>query len=264
MVVRAFDYLPPVDVTFGDVVRAIVTSDHSLYPTDPLGLRGNLIEALRRRGVYPERVISLTDRALIWPSPNGTLSFSDGNPPVPLEELVLEASMNLDPASVAGQKPERVFGALNRWARNHAVAIGFEPTLPIALDSVHVAYRQADDCQPRPEIVVQFTQRREDLEEVEQRHLAPDARTPLRAGTTLIARVDGEIQHIISKPLPLINPGNDIESEYVSAYGQDRLNGMRNFLGQVSDADPLAIWTDEPAVRRLNFANLHYVGQGGA
>ena len=53
MVVRAFDYLPPVDVTFGDVVRAIVTSDHSLYP-DELGLRGNLIEALRRRGIYPD------------------------------------------------------------------------------------------------------------------------------------------------------------------------------------------------------------------
>ena len=58
MVVRAFDYLPPVDVTFGDVVRAIVTSDHSLYPMNPLGLRSNLIEALRRRGVYPERVYS--------------------------------------------------------------------------------------------------------------------------------------------------------------------------------------------------------------
>ena len=263
MVVRAFDYLPPVDVTFGDVVRAIVTSDHSLYPTDRLGLRNNLIEALRRRGVYPERVDSLTDRALIWPRPNGTLSFSDGNPPVPLEELVLEASMNLDRASTPGAKSERGFGALNRWARNHAVAIGFESTLPIALDSVHVAYRQADDCQPRPEIVVQFTQRRQDLEEVEQPNVAPDARTPLRAGTTLIARVDGEIQTIISKPLPLIDPGDDADSKYVDAYGRDRLKGMRNFFGQVSDADPLAIWTDEPAVNRLNFANLHY-GQGGA
>ena len=52
MVVRAFDYLPPVDVTFGDVVRAIVTSDHALPGRH--GLRGNLIEALRRRGIYPD------------------------------------------------------------------------------------------------------------------------------------------------------------------------------------------------------------------
>jgi hypothetical protein len=264
MVVRAFDYLPPVDVTFGDVVRAIVTSDHALYPADSLGLRGNLIEALRRRGIYPDRVISLTDSALSWPGPDGTLSLRDGNPPVPLEELVLEATMNLDPAGNPGDKPERVFGALTRWAKAHAVAIGLEPTQPIALDSVHVAYRQADDCQPRPEIVVQFTQRRHDLEETDQPSLAPDARTPLRAGTTLIARVNGEIQHIIAKPLPLIEPGKDVESEYVDAFGKDRLKAMRNWFGQVSGADPLAIWTDEPAVHRLNFANLHYDNQAGS
>ena len=38
---------------------------------------------------------------------------------------------------------------------------------------------------------------------------------------------------------------------------------MRTFLGEVSDADPLAVWTDEPAVSRLTFANLHSDGQGG-
>jgi hypothetical protein len=265
MVVRAFDYLPPVDVTFGDVIRAIVTSDHALYPTDSLGLRGNLIEALRRRGIYPERVDSLTDSALCWPGGAG-LSLRDGDPKVPLEELVLEASMNLDTDAAGAVEPQRVFGALVRWARNHAVRIGLDPDpkLPIALSNVHVAYRQAEDAQPRPEVVVQFTQRRPDLEEVEQPHLPEDARTPLRAGTTLIARVDGEIQHIISKPLPLINPGKDEDSQYVDVFGKDRLEKIRTFFGEVSDADPLAIWTNEPAVQRLTFANLHTNGQGGA
>ena len=68
----------------------------------------------------------------------------------------------------AGEKPQRVFSNLNLWARRHAVAIGLEPSKPVHLESVHVAYRQAEDCQPRPEIVVQFTQRRPDLEEIEQ------------------------------------------------------------------------------------------------
>ena len=171
--------------------------------------------------------------------------------------------MNLDPASTPGEKPEGVFSALNVWARRHAVAIGLEPTMSIHVESVHVAYRQADDCQPRPEIVVQFIQRRADLEEIEQPHLPPDVRTPLLAGTTLIARVHGEIQHIISKPLPLINPAGDSASQYVDEYGKDRLEKMRTFLGEVSDADPLAVWTDEPAVSRLTFANLHTDGQGG-
>jgi hypothetical protein len=75
--------------------------------------------------------------------------------------------------------------------------------------------------------------------------------------------VDGEIQHIISKPLPLINPAADSASQYVDEYGKDRLEKMRTFLGEVSDADPLAVWTDEPAVSRLTFANLHTDGQGG-
>jgi hypothetical protein len=261
MVVRAFDYLPPVDVTFGDVIRAIATSDHALYPTDTLGLRSNLIEALRRRGIYPDVVDSLTDSALRWPGGNG-LSLRDGNPDVPLQECVLEASMNLDTDGDGAVKPTRVFEALTRWARTHAVRIGLEPDpkLPIAVPSLHVAYRQADDAQPRPEIVVQFTQRRKDLEEREQPHLPDKARTPLRAGTTLIARVNGEIQHIIAKPLPLINTGKDEESQYVDEFGRRRLDGIRNFFGQVSEADPLTAWTEEPAVHRLTFANLHYNG----
>jgi hypothetical protein len=261
MVVRAFDYLPPVDVTFGDVIRAIATSDHALYPTDTLGLRSNLIEALRRRGIYPDVVDSLTDSALRWPDGNG-LSLRDGNPDVPLQECVLEATMNLDTDGDGGTKPKGVFEALTRWARTHAVSIGLEPDpkLPIAVSNLHVAYRQADDAQPRPEIVVQFTQRRNDLEKQQQPDLPDKARTPLRAGTTLIARVNGEIQHIISKPLPLIKPGKDEESQYVDEFGRRRLERIRNFFGEVSEADPLTAWTDEPAVHRLTFANLHYNG----
>lgn len=259
MVVRAFDYLPPVDVTFGDVIRALVTSDHALYPTDALGLRGNLIEALRRRGIYPDRVDSLTDSALCWPGGNG-LSLRDRDPYVPLEELVLEASMNLDTDAGGAVEPRQVWSAMARWARKHAVRIGLEPSLPIAVASLHVAYRQADDLQPRPEIVVQFTQRRTDLEQTEQPDLPEKERTPLRAGTTVIARVNGEIQHIIAKPLPLINPGTDTDSQYVDELGRHRLEGMRNYFGHVSEADPLAAWTEEPAVHRLTFANLHNNG----
>ncbi|WP_142392581.1 hypothetical protein [Mycobacterium sp. 3519A] len=257
MVVRAFDYLPPVDVTFGDVIRAIATADHALYPTDTLHLRGNLIEALRRRGIYPERVDSLTDSSLCWPGGNG-LNLRDGKPEVPLETLVMEASMNLDTdANYGVVEPKAVYRQLTKWAHNHAVRIGLEPNHTIAVASLHVAYRQAEDAQPRPEIVVQFTQRRKDLEEIEQPYLPDEARTPLRAGTTLIARVNGEVQHIISKPLPLKNPGTDEDSRYVNMFGEDRLEKIRNYFGEVSEADPLTAWTDEPAAHRLTFANLH-------
>jgi hypothetical protein len=258
MVVRAFDYLPPVDVTFGDVVRAIVTADHDLYPDDAKGLRGGLVEALRRRGIYPEKVDSLTDSALIWP-PGGTLSLTDGNPPVPLGDLILEATTNLDPTGAAGTTSDMVFRALTRWADNHATAIGFEPSLPIKLESVHVTYRLAEDRQPRPEVVVQYIQRREELERAYQPHLSADERIRLLAGTTLIARVSGEVKHIVAKPLPLIDPRKgDVDADYVNRFGVDRLDKMKEFFEQLEFDDALSAWTDQPAVSRLDFASLHY------
>lgn len=261
MVVRAFDYLPPVDVTFSDVIRAIVTADCALYPEDAAGLRGGLIESLRRRGIIPKKVGSLTDNALKWPDGRG-LSLRDGNPEIPLEDLILEATMNLDPAGDPGEKTDRVFSALTRWARTHAIAIGLEPDekqAPIALSSVHVTYRLADDRQPRPQIVVQYTQRRPDLEAKYQPDVPEQERTPLRAGTTLIARVNGEVQHIVSKPLPLIAPkSGDEDANYVNELGLDRMNKMQDWFDDVEGMDPLSIWSDEPAVNRLDFANLHY------
>ena len=69
MVVGAFNYLPPCDVTFGDVVRAIVTADWSLNPEDASGVRRTMVEALRRRGIVPDGVSSLSEEALLWPEP---------------------------------------------------------------------------------------------------------------------------------------------------------------------------------------------------
>jgi hypothetical protein len=57
--IRAFDYLPPVDVTFSDYLRALVTADIDLYPDDAIHLRANLIEGFRARGIYPSGVASL-------------------------------------------------------------------------------------------------------------------------------------------------------------------------------------------------------------
>ena len=266
MVVRAFDYLPPVDVTFGDVVRAIVTSDYALYPTDGDRLRGLLVEALRRRGIHPTSVMSLTDSALVWPPGPEGLSLNVGDPSVPLGDLVLDATMKFDPTVDPGEPPREVCSALARWAQAHAIAVGFDPDHEIVVDGVDVAYRQADDCQPRPEVVVQFTQQRPDLEEEIQPDVAADKRTALRAGTTLIAGVDGKVKYVISKPLPLsVKPiGGDEDSTYVHEFGKARLADIKRWFDKAEDADPLSIWTDEPAVHRLNFASLHFNNQTGS
>ncbi len=64
MCFRAFDYMAPVDVTFSDFLRALVTSDYALDPEDRDELRYHLIEGFRRRGIYPEGVKSLAEESL--------------------------------------------------------------------------------------------------------------------------------------------------------------------------------------------------------
>ena len=66
MCIRALDYLPPVDVTFGDYVRALITADVDLVPDDTRHYRVALISALRDWGIYPRDVRVLAVESLRW------------------------------------------------------------------------------------------------------------------------------------------------------------------------------------------------------
>jgi hypothetical protein len=80
MIIRALDYLPPVDVTFFEFLRAIITADLDLVPDDRLNYRVALIDAFRRRGIYPKDGSNQTSAAgrtlsvetLRWRSPDPT------------------------------------------------------------------------------------------------------------------------------------------------------------------------------------------------
>lgn len=69
--IRALDYCPPVDLTFGDFLRALLTADRDLVPEDEHHYRVAFIEAFRRRGIYPRDVRSLSETALRWPDGKG-------------------------------------------------------------------------------------------------------------------------------------------------------------------------------------------------
>jgi hypothetical protein len=64
--IRAIDYLPPVDVTFGDYLRALITADTDFYPDDPRRYRLAFIEAFRNHGIYPLDVRTMAEDALRW------------------------------------------------------------------------------------------------------------------------------------------------------------------------------------------------------
>jgi hypothetical protein len=69
MCIRALDYCPPVDLFFGEYLRALITADTDLVPYDKLGYRTAFIEAFRSRGIYPSDVKHLSPGSLIWEPP---------------------------------------------------------------------------------------------------------------------------------------------------------------------------------------------------
>ena len=66
MCIRALDYCPPVDITFGDYLRAIITADFELDPVDVRNRRIAFIEAFRRHGILPEDVRAFSLEGLLW------------------------------------------------------------------------------------------------------------------------------------------------------------------------------------------------------
>jgi hypothetical protein len=69
MCIRALDYCPPVDLTFGEYLRAIITADMDLMADDSHRYRIAFIEAFRRRGIYPRDVRTLSEDSLRWSRP---------------------------------------------------------------------------------------------------------------------------------------------------------------------------------------------------
>ena len=68
--IRALDYCPPFDITFGNYLRALITAVLDVAPEDENGYRIALIEAFRARGIFPERVNTMSVESLRWSKPD--------------------------------------------------------------------------------------------------------------------------------------------------------------------------------------------------
>jgi hypothetical protein len=66
MCIRALDYCPPVDITFGDYLRAVITADFEYDPVDERHDRVAFVEAFRRHGIVPDDVRTLAPDGLLW------------------------------------------------------------------------------------------------------------------------------------------------------------------------------------------------------
>jgi hypothetical protein len=66
--IRAIDYCPPVGITFGAYLRAVVTADHDMNPADRENWRLAFIESFREWGISPRGARSMAEDSLLWPT----------------------------------------------------------------------------------------------------------------------------------------------------------------------------------------------------
>jgi hypothetical protein len=201
--IRAIDYCPPVDVRFGDFLRAAITADFDLVPDDPYGYREAWIDAFRRRGIYPHDVPNLGEDALLWRGPEieippaRRLSFAalqfDGDPgrPPSGSELRRQAEAVGDLVTAPGRLG--TFGLCDPGdpeVLSKVLAIDL-PTI----ESVRVARRVGPDGQVAFDLVAEVTQRA-----VRQ---VPGTSRPIEVygGSTIILDADGRVRYAIRKRL---------------------------------------------------------------
>ena len=77
--IRALDYCPPLDLSFGDYLRAIITADFDMLPDDSQEYRVAFVEAFQRRGISAAGVKSMAVEDLQYPSNPGGLDLAFEN-----------------------------------------------------------------------------------------------------------------------------------------------------------------------------------------
>jgi len=84
--IRGIDYCPPLDITFGDYLRAIITADVDMVAEDERNYRIAFIEAFQKRGIFPTGVKTMSVETLVYDQ-YPELKLDDSNERIFLEFL---------------------------------------------------------------------------------------------------------------------------------------------------------------------------------
>jgi hypothetical protein len=172
---RALDYCPPVDITFGDFLRAILTADRDFHPEDKDGVRDAFMQAFRLRGIVAEDAASFSEESLFWPK-------------VQRDKLRISGLVFGDPNGLT--KAERDINGmrLRDFTKANARLLGFDPTAgPINAPSFHAQprFHMSKDGSVYINMVVELVQT------IRAPFDDPDCGTfPMRNGVTLLVTQD--------------------------------------------------------------------------
>lgn len=298
MCIRAIDYCPPVDITFGAFLRGIITADLDLSPGEKESFRIVFVESFREWGIYPRGVSSMGVDALAWPSgeelmkelmADGSLMLVPEEMRVRLEKFVVDASRNWNLESdrfEVWRDLDRVRGLLWSWlhegdsaGQGYARLFGLEtddreapPTVvrgqggpAIEVHSVRPALRRTASGMLSTDLVVEITQRRHGYfdEKLQARMDAPAARRRrARERPDFIYRAGATV---------LIDPASREIRRVIRTAGtiadEGELERLRRYLrgrgggsGNAFDGDLTpSLRRRAPAAREEPFALLHRV-----
>jgi hypothetical protein len=229
MCLRALDYCPPVDITFGDYLRALVTSERDLDAEDSMGYRAAVVNAFRARGIRPSGVISYSDDALSWDQYEGP---SD----VRLDFREFDAAKN-DPG-----KLRKMFARTWLQVNAHLSQFRLANDLPVQSKSVTPRLLIRPDRLPESRVFAEFVQRAPDT------FIDPDEPAAgtftFRGGTTVLVNDIGEVQYMISKPMS-------------GTEGDRRREAQRAFLKRTAESFSLAAHIAYDHEKENAFRGIH-------
>ena len=203
MCIRAMDYVPPVDVTFGEFLRALVTADFDLVPNDPRRYRVAFVEAFRKWGIYPCNVRTLSEESLRWPAASTELvhAFNHGR---------FKAALRHALRSPGESRQEMFFNMLAAQADLNELLkemanggtdvlgmLGIDRRHRFEVTNLRPANRVGPNGEHKTEMVVEFVQRKrrkasdDDDPTVQRQHF--------RGGVTLILDSRGTPRYVIHK-----------------------------------------------------------------
>jgi hypothetical protein len=229
--IRALDYCPPVDLQFGEFLRALVTADIDAVPDDRWGYRAEIIKAFRLRGIRPVDINSYSEEALRWNEPerrHGRPSHIEG-----LRFDIFRQDRVSDEQFAREQ--EETAKLLHAFAKKNREEFGLTDKDPIQVHSFHPIWRVKPDGLPEADYVVEFIQTREEP------YADGSGKTfHFRGGATIILRRDGSVRYVINKR---------VDSE-------DRLKRRRAYEDELGQR--LAVRTFLPNDHTpMNFAAIH-------
>jgi len=261
MCIRALDYCPPVDLDFGDYLRALITADADLVTDDYHNYRLAIIEAFRHRGLYPRDVRNLSVESLVWHQPDEAEQeafLKVFRSPERLRELVPDWGLTTDRRKIYEQARHSQ-AMLHQWftateeGHDAATLVAYlvldkdapqafyrdkQGVPALEVHSVRPARRIGPNEQIVNELVIEMTQRRYGyFDPGQQAEVDRGKSTPpkpdfiFRGGCTLLVDPDTAIvRYSIYK-----NILNDI-----------RLERMRRFLTQAGDPSLRATYLGDP------------------